>query len=110
MSTSYKPKYFETLDGARYPKVSLRETHATVQLSMAIVLRRLAGTTGRVGVEWELRVGDVDGTDSILQPDVSCSTSIPRSASSWRMLTTGFEPMRTASGSGILRRHGWYSM
>lgn len=71
MSTSYQPKYFETLDGVRYPKVSPRETHATVQLSMAIVLRRLAGTTGRVGVEWEFRVGDVDGTNSILQPDVS---------------------------------------
>jgi Uma2 family endonuclease len=71
MPTSYQPKYFETLDGVRYAKVSPRQTHATVQLSMAIALRRLAGTTGRVGTEWEFRVGDVDGTDSILQPDVS---------------------------------------
>jgi len=71
MSTSYKPKYFETLDGVRYPKVSPLQTHATVQLSIAIALRRLAGTMGRVGTEWEFRVGDVDGSNSILQPDVS---------------------------------------
>ena len=71
MSTSYRPKYFETLDGVRYAKASPQETHATAQLSVAIVLRRVAGTTGRVGVEWEFRIGDVDGSNSILQPDVS---------------------------------------
>ena len=71
MSTSYQPKYFETLDGVRYAKVSPRRTHAIVQLSMATVFRRLANGMGDVGLEWEFRVEDVDGTNSILQPDVS---------------------------------------
>lgn len=71
MPTSFQPKYFETLDGVRFAKVSPKRTHALVQLSVAAAFRRLAGPTGSVGVEWEFRVGDVDGTDSILQPDVS---------------------------------------
>jgi Uma2 family endonuclease len=71
MSTSYQPKYFETLDGVRYAKVSPRQTHAIVQLSVATTFRRLAAGTGKVGIEWEFRVGDIDGTNSILQPDVS---------------------------------------
>lgn len=71
MATSYQPKYFETLDGVRYAKVRPREIHATVQLSIGSLIRRLAGALGRVATEWEFRVGDVDSTDSILQPDVS---------------------------------------
>ncbi|MDQ2992327.1 MAG: Uma2 family endonuclease [Candidatus Eremiobacteraeota bacterium] len=65
------PKYYEILDGVRYDKVSPKRTHAIVQLSIATGIRALAGARGDVGLEWEFRVGDVDGTSSILQPDVS---------------------------------------
>lgn len=66
---SDKPE-IEYLDGRPYPKVSPKRTHAFVQSEMFVILRECAGARGQAGTEWSFRVGEADGTQTVLIPDV----------------------------------------
>lgn len=61
----------EYLDGRAYPKMSPKTTHSMTQTALVILLRDLAGKRGRAGTEWHFRVGAVDGTNTVLVPDVA---------------------------------------
>ena len=74
-ATNGPAKYYELLDGVRYAKVSPKNLHAFVQLHFGALLIPLVQNRGRMGPEWEFRVGAVDGTDTILQPDLSIVTN-----------------------------------
>lgn len=61
----------EYLDGRPYPKVSPKTAHSMTQTALVILLRDIAGVRGRAGTEWHFRVGRVDGTKTVLVPDVA---------------------------------------
>ena len=61
----------EYLDGAAYPKVSPKRTHAIVQGRVWSILSTAAGRRGAVGTEWDVHPGKVDDTNTTLVPDVA---------------------------------------
>jgi Uma2 family endonuclease len=64
--------YVEYLDGKAYPKnVSPKAKHSIVQGAAFAILRRCGGGLGLTGTEWDFRVGIVDGTQTMLVPDVA---------------------------------------
>ncbi len=58
----------ELIDGVRVRKVSPKLRHATVQLTLGMILRRCAGARGRVATEWRCLL---ESGRSELVPDVS---------------------------------------
>src|SRR6267154_2317163 len=67
--------YVEYLDGKAYPKaVSPKAKHSIVQGAAFAILRRCSAGLGLTGTEWDFRVGVVDGTQTILVPDVAFVT------------------------------------
>jgi Uma2 family endonuclease len=61
----------EYLDGEAHPKVSPKFTHGIVQGALTRLIHAAAGDRGRVVLEWRMRVGGVDGTDTTLVPDIA---------------------------------------
>ena len=73
MAIEYRtdPEYFEYLDGQAYPKVSPRLRHWLVQGAVYRILHRCGGNRGFAGTEVDLRIGAVDGTDTLFIPDIA---------------------------------------
>lgn len=64
--------YVEYLDGKAYPKaVSPKTRHSIVQGAALRILHRCSAGMGIAGTEWDFRVGIVDGTQTMLVPDVA---------------------------------------
>lgn len=61
----------ELLDGERRRKVSPRSSHSIVQFLIAGIVQRCAGGRGIVGTEWDFRLGHIDGSVTLLVPDVA---------------------------------------
>lgn len=61
----------ELLDGERRRKVSPRSSHSVVQGLLFSILQRCGSGLGIGGTEWDFRVGAVDGSVSLLVPDVA---------------------------------------
>lgn len=68
------PEYWERLDGRDFPKVSPKFTHAIVQTTLVVMLKRMIVPGFLVVTEARFRIGAVDGTDSWLLPDVAVSS------------------------------------
>jgi len=61
----------ERLDGERHRKVSPKQTHGRLQYFLTRALDDQGKAFGVVVPEWHCKVGQVDGTDSVLVPDVA---------------------------------------
>jgi Uma2 family endonuclease len=61
----------ESLDGIPYAKMSPKRTHMLVQGALVEVFRKCGRPGGYIGPELRCRVGAVDGTDTVLVPDVA---------------------------------------
>lgn len=61
----------ERLDGIRYRKMSPKRKHGRLQFFLARKLDDQGGAFGETVPEWHCKVGQVDGTDSVLVPDVA---------------------------------------
>jgi Uma2 family endonuclease len=72
MAIDYRtePEYWEYLDGKVYPKVSPRQRHAVVQLTLASIIRRCGGSFGQSGTEWDVWLPDREQLTKFI-PDVS---------------------------------------
>jgi len=64
----------EYLDGRAYRKVSPRIAHAVAQSNLCAIARGCVGDRGVVGTELHVYPGRVDGTDTVLVPDVAIVT------------------------------------
>lgn len=64
--------YVELFDGEARVKVPpLFGPHGLAATSIAVILRRCSGDRGFVSVEPHMRLGAVDGTDTVFVPDVA---------------------------------------
>ena len=63
--------YFEVLDGIEYEKVSPNFAHSFVQKAIARIMDECADGSGAALTELHTRVGRVDGTESMLVPDIA---------------------------------------
>jgi Uma2 family endonuclease len=72
MAIEYRTEraYWEYLDGKAYPKVSPRDIHAVVQLTLASIIRSQGHAYGRTGTEWDVRLPDRKRFTKFI-PDVS---------------------------------------
>ncbi len=63
--------YIELFDGEARIKVPPLQYHNLVEPSLAAILRRCAADRGFVGCELHMRLGTVDGTETVFVPDVT---------------------------------------
>ncbi len=72
MAIEYRTEraYWEYLDGKPHPKVSPRDIHAVVQLTLASIIRSQGHARGRTGTEWDIRLPDRKRFTKFI-PDVS---------------------------------------
>jgi Uma2 family endonuclease len=72
MSIEYRsePEYWEFLDGEAYPKVSPRQRHAVVQVTLAAIIRAQGRGHGQSGTEWDVWLPDREKVTKFI-PDVS---------------------------------------
>lgn len=61
----------EILDGERRRKVSPRSSHSVVQGLLCSIIQRCGAGSGIAGTEWDFRLGMVDGSVTLLVPDVA---------------------------------------
>jgi Uma2 family endonuclease len=66
-----EPPYIERFDGEERVKMPPSQAHGLVQPRVAAVLERCAGDRGFVQTEPHMRLGAVDGTDTVFVPDVA---------------------------------------
>jgi len=72
MAIEYRsePEYWEYLDGEVHPKVSPRQRHAVVQVTLAAIIRAQGRGRGQLGTEWDVWLPDRDKPTKFI-PDVS---------------------------------------
>ncbi len=61
----------EILNGERRRKVSRRSSHSVVQSLLSALIQRCGSGIGIAGTEWDFRLGAVDGSVTLLVPDVA---------------------------------------
>jgi Uma2 family endonuclease len=60
----------ETIDGVSRRKVSPKRPHSRVQGAIYKMLSDVAEQFGELNIEWRCRPGGIDGTDTVLVPDL----------------------------------------
>lgn len=72
MAIEYRtePEYWEFLDGDVHPKVSPRQRHAVVQVTLATIIRAQGRGRGQSGTEWDVWLPDREKLTKFI-PDVS---------------------------------------
>jgi Uma2 family endonuclease len=65
-----EPEYWEYLDGEAHPKVSPRQRHAVVQVTLAAIIRDRGRSHGQSGTEWDVWLPDREKLTKFI-PDVS---------------------------------------